>query len=170
MYSLKRLTGAVLSRSSMRMPTATPAPSPMASPPPSHAFASLSGKESSYGQEITDKPQQAFQKDKKTAKQAQKDSNDGETSNEQTSHLLPSRPRLMRVNPSALRRAHPFCSCVVCALLLHLFCPCVVQCIPMPTARIPRFCAPMVRTCTFRFGSVRMVRQTAAQRPAIARL
>ena len=166
MYSLKRLTGAVLSRSSMRMPTTTPAPSPMASPPPSHSFGSLSGKETSYSQEITDKPQQAFQKDKKTAKQAQKDSNDGETCNGQTSHLPPSADAPIRPFPGALT-VHVRASCACCARPFRM---CVVQCIPMPTARIPRFCAPMVSTCTFRFGSVRMVRQTAAQRPAKARL
>lgn len=166
MYSLKRLTGAVLSRSSMRMPTTTQAPSPMASPPLSHSFASLSGKETSYGQEITDKPQQAFQKDKKTAKQAQQDSNNGETSKGQTSHLPPSAGAPILPFPGALT-VYVLASCACC---LRAFCLCVVQCILMPTARIPRFCVPMVSTCTFRFGSVRMVRQTAAQRRANARL
>lgn len=125
MYSLKRLTGAVLSRSSVRMATATTVPSPMASPPPqmSHSFGSLSGKETSYSQEVTDKPQKEFQKEKKTAKQAQKDSNDGQTSDRQTSHRL-----------RAFRGAHPFlsfsvltaCSCVVCVLCARLLSVCVL--------------------------------------------
>lgn len=157
MYSLKRLTGAVLSRSSMRMPTTT-APSPMASPPPSRSFGSLSGKETSYGQEVTDKPQQAFQKDKKTAKQAQKDSNNGETCNGQTSHLSPSADTRRSFRPPR----SPFMF-FIRVRVVRSFCLCVVQCIPMPTARIPRFCVPMVSTCTFHFGSVRMVRQTADQ-------